>query len=226
MNTAVTPAWAITTDADGIAWLTFDKPGTSTNVLSRDTLVELGTHLQALQQQPPRGLVIRSAKSSGFIAGADVREFVQLKDADQGFELVRAAQLHDLGKLAVPDEILHKAGPLDEREWAFVRQHPLVGERILRASPAFRTIATIVRSTHERWDGAGYPDGFAGSEIPVSSRIIAACDAFTAMTSARRTPYTRVPVRAPASVAACTCGTRLRYDCCSGGDRNRHNRHR
>ena len=76
---------------------------------------------------------------------------------DELDELVRAAQLHDLGKLAVPDEILHKAGPLDEREWAFVRQHPLVGERILRASPAFRNVATIVRSTHERWDGAGYP---------------------------------------------------------------------
>ena len=102
-------------------------------------------------------------------------------------ELVRAAQLHDLGKLAVPDEILHKAGPLDEREWAFVRQHPLVGERILRASPAFQNVATIVRSTHERWDGAGYPDGFVGQEIPVASRIIAVCDAFTAMTSAR--PY-------------------------------------
>ena len=74
---------------------------------------------------------------------------------DEIDELVRAAQLHDLGKLAVPDEILHKAGPLDEREWAFVRQHPLVGERILRASPAFRNVATIVRSTHERWDGSG-----------------------------------------------------------------------
>jgi diguanylate cyclase (GGDEF)-like protein len=106
---------------------------------------------------------------------------------DELDELSRAAQLHDLGKLAVPDEILHKAGPLDEREWAFVRQHPLVGERILRASPAFRNVATIVRSTHERWDGAGYPDGLATSEIPIASRIIAACDAFTAMTSAR--PY-------------------------------------
>ncbi len=106
---------------------------------------------------------------------------------DEIDELVRAAQLHDLGKLAVPDEILHKAGPLDEREWAFVRQHPLVGERILRASPAFRNVATIVRSTHERWDGAGYPDSLAGPDIPVSARIIAACDAFTAMTAAR--PY-------------------------------------
>ena len=102
-------------------------------------------------------------------------------------ELVRAAQLHDLGKLAVPDAILHKNGPLDEREWAFVRQHPLVGERILRASPAFRNVATIVRSTHERWDGGGYPDGLAEDEIPLASRVIAVCDAFTAMTSQR--PY-------------------------------------
>ncbi|MGH3132969.1 MAG: bifunctional diguanylate cyclase/phosphohydrolase [Gaiellaceae bacterium] len=106
---------------------------------------------------------------------------------DELDELVRAAQLHDLGKLAVPDEILHKAGPLDEREWAFVRQHPLVGERILRASPAFHGVASTVRSTHERWDGAGYPDGLAGDEIPLAARIISACAAFTAMTSPR--PY-------------------------------------
>ncbi len=92
MNSAATPAWALTTDADGIAWLSFDKPGTSTNVLSRDTLVELDSHLQALAAKPPRGLVVRSAKPSGFIAGADVKEFVQLASADQAFELVRSAQ--------------------------------------------------------------------------------------------------------------------------------------
>ena len=108
-------------------------------------------------------------------------------DAGALGDLSRAAQLHDLGKLAVPDEILYKAGPLDEREWAFVRQHTLVGERILRASPDLREVATIVRSTHERWDGSGYPDGLAGEEIPLPSRIIAACDAFTATTSPR--PY-------------------------------------
>jgi two-component system cell cycle response regulator len=106
---------------------------------------------------------------------------------DELDELVRAAQLHDLGKLAVPDEILHKKGPLDEGEWAFVRQHPLVGERILRASPAFRNVATIVRSSHERWDGGGYPDGLEGEEIPLASRILSVCDAYTAMVSAR--PY-------------------------------------
>lgn len=106
---------------------------------------------------------------------------------DELEDLSRAAQLHDLGKLAVPDEILEKPGPLDEREWAFIRQHTVVGERILRASLAFRSIAGIVRSSHESWDGSGYPDGLAGEEIPLASRIVCACDAFAAMTSDR--PY-------------------------------------
>ena len=107
--------------------------------------------------------------------------------ADELEELSRAAQLHDLGKLAVPDEILGKPGELDEREWEFIRQHTVVGERILRASPAFRQAATIVRSSHERWDGTGYPDGLVGEAIPLASRIVSACDAFEAMTSSR--PY-------------------------------------
>jgi 3-hydroxyacyl-CoA dehydrogenase/enoyl-CoA hydratase/3-hydroxybutyryl-CoA epimerase len=92
MSSAAPSAWSLVTDADGIAWLSFDKPGSSTNVLSHDTLVELDAHVQALATQPPRGLVIRSAKASGFIAGADVKEFVQLRNAEQAFELVRAAQ--------------------------------------------------------------------------------------------------------------------------------------
>jgi diguanylate cyclase (GGDEF)-like protein len=106
---------------------------------------------------------------------------------DELQELDRAAQLHDLGLLAVPDEILSKPGPLDEREWAFVRQHTIVGERILRASPALRSVATIVRASHENWDGSGYPDELAGDDIPVASRIIRACNAYVAMTSTR--PY-------------------------------------
>jgi len=106
---------------------------------------------------------------------------------DELDELERAAQLHDLGKLAVPDEILHKPGPLDEREWEFVRQQTIVGERILRASPALRSVAGIVRSSHENWDGTGYPDGLAGEEIPLAARIVRACNAFVAMTSDR--PY-------------------------------------
>jgi diguanylate cyclase (GGDEF)-like protein len=108
---------------------------------------------------------------------------------DELEELARAAQLHDLGKLAVPDEILQKPGPLDEREWQFIHQHTVVGERILRASPALRSVATIVRSSHENWDGSGYPDGLAGEDIPLASRIIFACDAYDAMISPR--PYRR-----------------------------------
>jgi len=92
MTTSATGAWALELDADGIAWLSFDKPGSSTNVLSRDALVELDSNLKTFDGSPPRGVVIRSAKKSGFIAGADVREFTQLTSAEQAFELVRAAQ--------------------------------------------------------------------------------------------------------------------------------------
>ena len=102
-------------------------------------------------------------------------------------ELQRAAMLHDIGKIAVPDEILHRPGPLGEAEWAFVRKHTVVGERIVSASPALRPVGRIVRSSHERWDGKGYPDGIAGEDIPLPARIVCACDAFSAMTTSR--PY-------------------------------------
>jgi diguanylate cyclase (GGDEF)-like protein len=104
---------------------------------------------------------------------------------DELEELGRAAQLHDLGELAVPDEILSKPEPLDEREWDFVRQHTIVGERILRASPALRSVAAIVRATHENWDGSGYPDGTVGEAIPLAARIVHACNAYVAMTTGR-----------------------------------------
>jgi diguanylate cyclase (GGDEF)-like protein len=121
----------------------------------------------------------------GSLAG-DIGRMLGLR-RDELEELERAAQLHDLGKLAVPDEILSKPGPLDEREWAFVRQHTIVGERILRASPALRSVASVVRASHENWDGTGYPDGLAGEDIPLAARIIRACNAYVAMTSNR--PY-------------------------------------
>jgi HD-GYP domain-containing protein (c-di-GMP phosphodiesterase class II) len=93
--------------------------------------------------------------------------------------------LHDIGKIAVPDQILHKPGPLDDEERTFVRQHSVVGERILAASPALRSLGPVIRSTHEHFDGRGYPDGLAGTAIPLASRIIAACDAFSAITADR-----------------------------------------
>jgi HD-GYP domain-containing protein (c-di-GMP phosphodiesterase class II) len=101
----------------------------------------------------------------------------------------QAAELHDVGKLAIPEEILSKPGPLTEDEWEFVRRHTLIGERILASAPALRAAAEIVRSSHERWDGAGYPDKLSGPQIPLGARIISVCDAFDAMTTPR--PYAR-----------------------------------
>ena len=99
--------------------------------------------------------------------------------------LRRAAELHDVGKLAIPEEILNKPGPLSDEERKFVRRHTLIGERILGETPALGEAGRLVRSTHEHWDGTGYPDGLANSEIPLGARIIAVCDSFDAMTSPR-----------------------------------------
>jgi two-component system, cell cycle response regulator len=103
---------------------------------------------------------------------------------------MRAAELHDIGKVAVPDAVLHKPGPLDDAEWDLMRQHSVIGERILGAAPAMRPVARLVRASHERFDGGGYPDGLAGAAIPLGARIIAVCDGYDAMISDR-------PYRAP-----------------------------
>jgi two-component system, cell cycle response regulator len=104
-------------------------------------------------------------------------------------ELELAAQMHDIGKLAIPDAILDKPGPLDADETAFIRRHPVIGQRIVDASPALAEVGKIVRATHERWDGSGYPDRVNGAEIPLAARIIAVCDAYSAMIDHR--PYAR-----------------------------------
>jgi len=114
-------------------------------------------------------------------------------------EVVRhAAELHDVGKVAIPDDILMKAGPLSEEEWSFIRRHPVAGERIIAAAPALGAVAKIVRSSHERWDGTGYPDKLGGDDIPLGARIVAVADAYDAMTSGR--PY-RGAIPAEAAVA-------------------------
>ena len=96
-----------------------------------------------------------------------------------------AAQLHDIGKIAIPRALLEKPGPLDADEWEFMRRHTLIGERIAQGAPALVGVAALIRSSHERWDGAGYPDGLAADEIPLGAQIIFVCDAFAAMTSDR-----------------------------------------
>ena len=116
----------------------------------------------------------------------DVARLLGLPPAE--LDAVRhGALLHDVGKLAIPNEILHKPGPLTDAEWRVMAEHPVIGERILRRTPQLAHLAPIVRHEHERWDGGGYPDGLAGAEIPVASRIILACDAYNAMITTR--PY-------------------------------------
>src|SRR4051794_12911351 len=110
-------------------------------------------------------------------------------DRAQVADVQSTALLHDIGKIGIPDRVLHKPGRLDETEWALMHEHPVIGERILRPLPGFGSVATAVRHEHERWDGGGYPDGLAGEDIPLPSRIVLACDAWNALVSDR--PYRR-----------------------------------
>jgi diguanylate cyclase (GGDEF)-like protein len=118
--------------------------------------------------------------------------------------LARAAELHDIGKMAIPDAILNKPTSLTDAEWQFMRQHTILGERILRSAPSLEPVAAAVRSSHERWDGAGYPDGLAGSRIPLAARIIFVCDAFSAMVSERPYARARTPEEALAELRRCS----------------------
>ena len=114
-----------------------------------------------------------------------------------------AAELHDVGKVAVPDAILNKPGPLDEGEWSFIRRHPIIGERIISAAPALTRVAALVRHSHERWDGTGYPDALPGPDIPLGARIVAVADAFEGMTSPRPYALPRTPEAALEEIERC-----------------------
>ena len=106
-------------------------------------------------------------------------------DEEEIERLAIAVELHDIGKIAIPRSILHKPGPLDPDEWEFVKRHTLIGERITQSAPALIGVAGLIRSSHERWDGDGYPDRLAGSDIPLGAQIVFVCDAYAAMTSDR-----------------------------------------
>jgi diguanylate cyclase (GGDEF)-like protein len=121
------------------------------------------------------------------LAGQVARE---LALSGKEIEQVRlAAELHDIGKVAIPETILNKPGPLDDEEWEYIRRHSVIGERIISAAPSLHRVAQIVRSSHERLDGTGYPDRLKGADIPLGARIIAVCDAYDAMISNR--PYSQ-----------------------------------
>jgi two-component system cell cycle response regulator len=132
-------------------------------------------------------------------------------DAEDLDVVVRGAELHDIGKVAVPDEILHKPGPLNEDDWAFIRQHTIIGERIVGAAEALRPVGRVVRARPERWAGKGYPDGLAGEEIPLGARIVFACDAWDAMTSDRGY-RTALPAEAAAEELRANAGTQFDAD--------------
>jgi putative nucleotidyltransferase with HDIG domain len=130
-------------------------------------------------------------------------------DVDQRRNVEFAALLHDVGKIAVPKEIINKPSKLDDREWAIIKTHTLEGQKMLERVGGFmRDVGEIVRSSHERWDGGGYPDGLRGDEIPLEARIVSCCDAFNAMTTTR-SYRTAMPVSAALTELIDNAGTQF-----------------
>jgi hypothetical protein len=118
-------------------------------------------------------------------------------------QLAAGALLHDVGKVGIPPEVLNKPGALTDAEWTMIREHTVIGERIVRAVPALAEVAPIVRHSHEHWDGSGYPDGLSGDAIPLASRVILCADAFHAMRSDRPYRHGRNALSALAEIEAC-----------------------
>jgi HD domain-containing protein/GAF domain-containing protein len=135
--------------------------------------------------------VVRLSCAVGRLLGLEAASLVELEFA---------ARLHDVGKIRVPDAVLHKPGPLDEDEYDVICCHSAWGAETLSAIPGLEAVATVVRFHHERWDGSGYPDHLHGARIPLASRIIGACDAYAAMTADRPYREAMEPVAAMAEV--------------------------
>jgi two-component system, cell cycle response regulator len=182
--------------ADGRMYAHKDSRRANSRRQARDVLVqvlaerepELRRHMADVSQ-----LAVRTGRELGL-------------DPEELDVIARAAELHDIGKVAVPDDIIHKPEALDDVEWQIMRQHTLVGERILAAAPALKGVARLVRLSHERWDGAGYPDRLAGEDIPIGARIIAVCDAYDAITSERTYATARSHDQAIAELRRCAGG--------------------
>ena len=130
-------------------------------------------------------------------------------DAEEQDVVLRAAELHDIGKVAIPEDVLRKREELTSEEWDLMRKHTIIGQRVLDAAPAMSPVAALVRSTHERWDGEGYPDRLAGKDIPLGARIIFICDAYNAMTEGR--PY-RAPLSREQALEELSRGAGTQFD--------------
>ncbi|MDP9384193.1 MAG: HD domain-containing protein [Actinomycetota bacterium] len=164
-----------------------------TRLVERRLLHELGRH---------DGFTGRHSERVARLAGSVGRRLGLPPDALRA--LVRAAALHDVGKLRVPDVILGKPGRLDAAEWAIIARHPDWGAAMLCELLERGEGLDAVRSHHERFDGGGYPDGLAGSAIPLMGRIVGACDAYDAMTSTRPYQPSRTRAAALAELARCS----------------------
>jgi response regulator RpfG family c-di-GMP phosphodiesterase len=130
-------------------------------------------------------------------------------DERQRKQLSLAAKLHDIGKVGVPEAVLHKAEPLSPLEFALVREHPLIGERILSPIIRSRAVLAAIRGHHERYDGQGYPDRLAGQDIPLLARLIAVADCYDALTSSRA--YRR-PLPRPQALELIAAGAGTQFD--------------
>jgi HD-GYP domain-containing protein (c-di-GMP phosphodiesterase class II) len=174
-----------------------------------DTRQTVGAHVEALATAMDLRDRCTAEHSEDVVMLAGlVGRLLQLDQAAL-VELEFAARLHDVGKIRVPDEVLNKKGPLDAEEREVMRCHAAWGAETLSGVPGLEVVATLVRFHHERWDGAGYPDGLRGARIPLASRIIAVCDAFGAMTSDR--PY-RAGMPVAQAVAELRDGAGTQFD--------------
>jgi two-component system cell cycle response regulator len=174
-----------------------DDAGSALGIADRRMYAEKATARRSADEQS-RDVLLKALEEHHPDLGEHVQDVGLLAAAlseelglgGQQLQHVRhAAELHDIGKVAVPSSILDKPGKLDADEWRFIARHTIIGERILGAAIALRPVATLVRASHEHFDGNGYPDGLRGHEIPLGARIVSVCDAYDAMTSDR--PYQR-----------------------------------
>ena len=177
----------------GAAWIPSEAATVSQALKLADERMYAGKRSPSASRQVSDALLAVFSEQAVFIdehvervaeLAARVAELLGLPEHESR-RIGLAARLHDIGKTAIPAAILEKPGPLDELEWEYMRRHTLIGERIVLAAPALAETAPLIRSSHERIDGTGYPDALEGPEIPLGSRIIAVCDAFDAMTTDR-----------------------------------------
>jgi putative nucleotidyltransferase with HDIG domain len=154
------------------------EEGDALERLYRETLAALANALETKD--------LHTSRHTQDVVSLSVEVAAKLGVAGEELRAVElGALLHDIGKIQVPDSILNKPGPLSEEEWQVMRGHPEAGARILAPISALRGAAPVVRSSHERWDGQGYPDALAGDAIPLAARIVAVCDAYCAMVESR-----------------------------------------